>query len=158
MMEQLDLYCTEVRGVIKTSNDEVAAINTGHGNCISGLFVRKDLLDRYLEKNDYVMFYYVLGEKVHKLTGVNAVMKDLSAAFQYNPDGDLITLQPIRVIEPEKPKAYKRNKKIYELKKKNDTEGLLTRELLELIEMDSDSSEDDEDDEMDNGESKTNKD
>ena len=141
--------------VIKTSNDEVAAINTGHGNCVSGLFVRKDLLDNYLAKNDYVMFYYVLGEKVHKLTGVNTIMKDLSAAFQYNPDGDLITLQPIRVIEREISKPHKQDqKKIDELKKKNHTEGLLTRELLELIEMESDPSEDDEDDEIDNGESK----
>ena len=139
IMEQLGLYCTEVRGVIKDVLGNVVALNTGHGDCITGLFIRKDVLDAYLKANGYVMFYYVLGEKVHRLGSANAIMKDVSGAFQYNPEGELITIQPIRVIERELPKRHMREQaRIDELKKKNETEGLTSREMLELLEMEDD--------------------
>lgn len=144
MMEQLGLYCSEVRGVIKDSTDSVIALNTGHGNCINGLFIRKDVLDAYLNQNEYVMFYYVLGEKVHRLGGTTSMMRDLSAAYQYNPDGVLITVQPLRVIEREWPKRHERAQaRIDELNNKNKIEGLTTREMLELVEMENEMTDKD---------------
>lgn len=47
MMDQMGLYCSEIRGVIKATDGSVAALNTGHGNCINGLFVRRDILNDY---------------------------------------------------------------------------------------------------------------
>ena len=139
IMEQFGLYCSDVRGVIKNTDGLAIALNTGSGNCINGLFIRKDVLDAYLNRNGYVMFYYVLGEKVHRLGGTAAVMKDLSAAFQYKPDGEIFTIQPMRVIERELPKRYKYDQaRIEELKKKNETEGLTTFEMHELVEREND--------------------
>lgn len=139
IMEQFGLYCSDVRGVIKNTDGSAIALNTGSGNCINGLFIRKDVLDAYLNRNGYVMFYYVLGEKVHRLGGTAAVMKDLSAAFQYKPDGEIFTIQPMRVIERELPKRYKYDQaRIEELKKKNETEGLTTLEMHELVEREND--------------------
>ena len=103
MMEQEKMYCSEVRGIIKSEHDDkIIAVNLSNENGMTGLFVRKDVLDDYLMKNNYTLFYYVLGEKVHRLGEMNAVMKDISAAYQYNPNsptGEIITIQPIRVVE-----------------------------------------------------------
>lgn len=97
MMEQMGLYCSETRGVIKESNGRVAALNTNHGNCINGLFVRRDILNEYLKHNSYAMFYYVLGEKVQR--EMSYIIKNLSAAYQYQPNNEVTIIQPIRVIE-----------------------------------------------------------
>lgn len=103
MMEQEKLFCSEVRGIIKSEyDDKIIAVNLSNENGMTGLFVRKDVLDDYLLKNNYTLFYYVLGEKVNRLGEINAVMKDLSAAYHYNPNspsGEVITIQPIRVVE-----------------------------------------------------------
>lgn len=40
----------------------------------------------YLKRNGYVMFYYVLGEKVLRIGEMNFIMKDLSAAYQFQPE------------------------------------------------------------------------
>lgn len=144
MMEQKNLYCSEIRGVIKSSTDhkKVVAVNTGSGNCINGLFVRKDVLDEYLRANGYEMFYYLLGEKVQRIGSINSIMKELSAAYQYKSDGNLETIQPMRVIERELPKRAKHSPvRAAELRKKNDEEGLTTREMLELAEMDGEETE-----------------
>ena len=99
MMEQMKMYCSEIRGVIKTTNGSVAALNTGHGNCINGLFVRRDILNEYLERNGYVMFYYVLGEKVLRIGEMKSYMKDLSASYRYQPNHEAAIIQPMRVVE-----------------------------------------------------------
>lgn len=99
MMEQMGLYCSEVRGLVKTEKDgSVVGINTGYGDCVNGLFIRQDVLNAYLEKNGYVMFYYLLGEKVNWVGEMNSLMRDLSAAYRYMPDGTLHDVQPMRVI------------------------------------------------------------
>ena len=98
-MEQMGLYCSEVRGLVKTEKDgSVVGINTGYGDCVNGLFIRQDVLNAYLEKNGYVMFYYLLGEKVNWVGEMNSLMRDLSAAYRYMPDGTLHDVQPMRVI------------------------------------------------------------
>lgn len=98
MMEQMGLYCSEIRGLIKATDGSVAALNTGNGSCVNGLFVRRDVLDDYLKRNGYVMFYYVLGEKVLRIGEINSVMKDLSAAYQYLSENEVAVVQPMRVI------------------------------------------------------------
>ena len=113
------------------------ALNTGHGNCINGLFVRRELLNEYLRKNNYVMFYYVLGEKVLRLGGANAIMKDLSGAYRYIEDGDFDEVQKMRVIESKMPESPK---------KKTGNIGELDdyQKLIELSNQWDDESDDDE--------------
>ena len=53
------------------------------------------------------MFYYVVGEKFLKLGEMKAIIKDLSAAYQYDKAGEVVEIQKMRVIdreELEKPK------------------------------------------------------
>ena len=101
LMEQMNMYCSEIRGVIKTTDESVAALNTGHGNCINGLFIRRDILNEYLKRNGYVMFYYVLGEKILQIGEMKSNIKDLSAAYKYQSDNEAIVIQPLRVVESE---------------------------------------------------------
>ena len=107
-MNQMGLYCSEIRGVVKSeSGDAVAALNTGQGNCINGLFIHRNVLNGYLSKTGSVMFYYVVGEKFLKLGEMNAIIKDLSAAYRYEKVGEVVEIQKMRVIdreEAEKPK------------------------------------------------------
>ena len=58
-----------------------AALNIDCGNCIHGLFVRRNILNDYLKRNDYVMFYYVLDEKVLRIDEMNSIIKDLSVSI-----------------------------------------------------------------------------
>jgi hypothetical protein len=105
LMEQMRLYCSEVRGVVKSVDDgSVVCLNTGHGDCVNGLFIRQDVLNAYLERNGYEMFYYVLGEKVLRSSEMNSMMRDLSAAYHYILDGTLQEVQPMRVIPRDEPK------------------------------------------------------
>ncbi len=109
MMKQMDLYCSEVRGIVKSaSDDSVAAINTDYENGIRGMYIRRDILDEYLERNDYAMFYYVLGQKSTKKDG-NYYTRDLSAAYQYNPEGDITSIQAMQVMERDMPRKRKVN-------------------------------------------------
>lgn len=98
MMMQMNLYCSEIRGVIKTTSEDMAAVNIDHENCIHGLFVRRDILNNYLKLNDYVMFYYVLGEKQLNIGGPNVIIKNISAAYQYCSEDKLVIVQPMRVV------------------------------------------------------------
>lgn len=99
IMEQMGLYCSEIRGQIKDKDGIVVALNTDQGNGIHGLFLRRDILNDYLKRNEYVMFYYVLGEKLLKIGEMNSIIKDLSAAYQYRQKNEVIVLQSMRVIE-----------------------------------------------------------
>ena len=134
MMEQMGLFCSEIRGVVKSVADgSVVCLNTGHGNCVNGLFIRQDVLNAYLERNGYEMFYYVLGEKMLRLGEMNSMMRDLSAAYRYKADGSLQEVQPMRVIPREIPKPVQPDpSRIAFLRSKNSTEGLTTREMIEL--------------------------
>lgn len=100
MMAQKHLYCSEVRGIVRSEKDnKIIAVNLNEENGMTGLFVRKDILDEFLSQNEYTLFYYVLGEKVLKIGEMELIMKDLSAAYQYNPEGEIAEIQPIRVVE-----------------------------------------------------------
>ena len=64
MMEHENLYCSEVRGiVISEKEDKIVAVNLSDEEGMTGLFIRKDVLDDFLSTNGYTLFYYVLGEK-----------------------------------------------------------------------------------------------
>lgn len=104
IMEQMKLYCSEIRGIVKSeSDDNFAALNTGHSDGIKGLFIRRDILNKFLSENGYVMFYYVLGEKLLKLEGINTIIRDLSAAYLYDETGELVEIQKMRVVDMKKP-------------------------------------------------------
>ena len=135
MMEQMGLYCSEDRGIVKAEDGSIAAINVEKGNGINGLFVRRVILNEYLKQNGYVMFYYVLGEKWLRKSEHEATIKDISAAYQYNLEGDIKAIQPMQVMEREVPRKKEVNKKKRraELQKKNHEEGLTTREMIELM-------------------------
>ena len=60
-----------------------------------------------MSENGYVMFYYVLGEKLLKLEGINTIIRDLSAAYLYNETGELVEIQKMRVVDRKIPKEYK---------------------------------------------------
>ena len=138
VMEKMGLYCSDVRGIVRKDSDEsIAAINSEKEDGVSGLFIRKDILDEYLQRNNYVMFYYVLGEKVLQVEELHSIMKDLSAAYRYEMGTLPVTeLQPMRVIEREKPKSYKLNPdRLEALKKKNREEGLTEMEKMELLQL-----------------------
>lgn len=104
IMEQMKLYCSEIRGIVKSeSDDNFAALNTGHSDGIKGLFIRRDILNKFLSENGYVMFYYVLGEKLLKLEGINTIIRDLSAAYLYDETGELVEIQKMRVVDRKNP-------------------------------------------------------
>lgn len=137
VMEQQGLYCSEVRGIICRERDEnIAAFNTSKEDGFTGLFIREDILDDYLKQNNYTLFYYVLGEKQLHEEPHHAVMKNLSAAYKYRGDGTVAEIQPMRIIEREIPHPIKPNPgRIAELEKKNNEEGLTTREVNELVQL-----------------------
>lgn len=132
MMEQLNLYCSEVRGIVRSrSDDSLAAVSIEVLYGVHGLFVRKDLLNKYLKDNRYSMFYYVLGEKVlHEAP--HSYMRDLSGAFEYNIDGSLSEIQPLRVIKRAPPKSTD-NKEIIDVIE--GLEGLTPKEMSEQMEL-----------------------
>lgn len=99
IMNQMDLYCSEKRGIIKTTDGSLAAFNTDYGSPVNGLFVRREILNDFLKQNGYVMFYYVLGEKLLRMENHNSNLKNLSAAYQYQLDSEVKKIQPMRVIE-----------------------------------------------------------
>lgn len=108
IMKQMKLYCSEMRGVVKSEGDDsFAALNTEYGDGIKGLFIRRDILNKFLSKNGYVMFYYVLGEKLLKLGGINSIIRDLSAAYLYDEVGKLVEIQKMRVVDRKIPEEYK---------------------------------------------------
>lgn len=137
IMEKMELYCSEIRGVIKAQDGSIAAINTGKENSIQGLFIRRDILNEFLRRTGYVMFYYVLGEKVYRYEEMRSRMQDLSAAYQYNQEGDINVIQQMRVIEKDLPKKRTeadKKKRIAELEKKRH-EGWTQREAIEYVDL-----------------------
>lgn len=137
MMNQLGLYCSEIRGIVKAEDGSVAAINTGNErNGICGMYIRRDILNDFINRNGYVMFYYVSGQKI--LTKDNKYYsKDISAAYQYNPNDDVTGIQPLRVVDAILPDESGVDKaaRYEELLRKNHEKGLTTREQNELAKL-----------------------
>lgn len=81
-----------------------------------------------------MMFYSVLNEKVLRIGEMNSIIKDLLASYQYQPENEVVVIQPIRVTERELSKEVKVNRRVAQ-KKKNDEEGLILREMIELVKL-----------------------
>ena len=101
-MKDMNLYCSAVRGIIKSEdkNERVEALNTvyqNEGN--KGLFVRKEILDEFLEKKGYVLFYFSDGRKeLHIGNGKNKITHYSNAAIYY-PGGELEIIQDMIMKE-----------------------------------------------------------
>lgn len=102
MMIHLDLKHKNKRGQIFNGNDELVAIyNRDISKGQKGLYIKQDVLDKYLSDKKYILAYYIIGEKNYKIgSGYDGsfFMKDLSAAGIYK-EGKLSIIQPLRVIE-----------------------------------------------------------
>lgn len=101
-MKDRNLYCSAVRSIIKSEdkNERVEALNTvyqNEGN--KGLIVRKEILDEFLEKKGYVLFYFSDGRKeLHIGNGKNKITNYSNAAIYY-PGRELEIIQDMIMKE-----------------------------------------------------------
>ncbi len=114
MMNLLGLYTAE-RGIIRaiTDNDIVATSMNQLGVNHGGLAVKKCYLEQYLEKSGNVLFFFVTGEKLAKVS-VNITcdgIKQLSACW-YMDESGIHEVQPVEVKkeEPKMPQTQGANK------------------------------------------------
>ena len=64
LMELLQLKLIDMRHIVyDTENTPAAFDNHSDEYGIQGLFIRKDLLDKFLQENDYTLVYSIVGEK-----------------------------------------------------------------------------------------------
>lgn len=100
MMKRMGWYTAE-RGVIRTleGNKVVGVDSHLAGIEHSGLLVLKEELDNYLGSTEYMLAYFIVGEKIiHTNSGYGNV-KDLSGSISYTKDGGFVEMAPLRVIE-----------------------------------------------------------
>lgn len=137
IMDNRKLYCSEIRGIIREENGNVACVNTEMNNGIGGLFIRRDILNKFLKDKDYEMLYYVCGEKTEKFeSGTQRVsIIDLSAAYRYNTDEQVTEIQKMRVIERANPEqtVNDSDRINYLITKYKEGKGLLQKEALEPL-------------------------
>lgn len=103
IMIHLNLKHKNKRGRIFNSKDELVAIyNRDISNGKKGLYIKQDVLDKYLNDKKYILAYYILGEKNYKIgngyTPGNFLSRDLSSAAIYMK-GELNVIQPLHVVE-----------------------------------------------------------
>lgn len=85
IINDMSLYQKEIDGVFYY-NDEIVAFDSrqkekdSHGE----LFLRRDIFDDFLEKNDFIAFNYIRGEKQFFLGGNNQKWSDWSGYYLYN--------------------------------------------------------------------------
>ena len=102
MMKKMGWYTAE-RGVIRTlEEDKIVAVDSRlAGIEHSGLLVLKSVLDEYLSHTDYMLAFFILGEKfIHDYNG-NGTIKELSCSISYTKDGGFVEMAPLRVMEKE---------------------------------------------------------
>jgi hypothetical protein len=102
MMTYLNLKHKNERGLIFNDKNELVAIyNRDITRGQKGLYIKQDVLDKYLSDKKYILAYYILGEKNYKIGGGyhgSFFSRDLSAAGIYKA-GELSVIQPLHVIE-----------------------------------------------------------
>lgn len=90
MMNVLGLYAAE-RGVIRTiADDEIVAASFRQlGLEKGGIAIKKKYLCEYLKKTGYKLFYFIMGEKLAKIsTNITSEgIKELSACWYMDVDG-----------------------------------------------------------------------
>ena len=137
MMEEMGLYTAE-RGVVRKRDDgSVAAINTGIIQKGTGLLVRKDLLCEFMQRKKYRLFCFILGNKNAGDGKWNIYdSQDLSGCMMMDEKGEWTEVQKLRLVERQKGTPIAADPdRLDELKKKNETEGLNSREVLEMVEI-----------------------
>ena len=111
MMNVLGLYTAE-RGIIRSvaGNDVVACSMNQLGYNHGGLAIKKDYLERYLEESGNVLFFFIMGEKLAKIS-VNITgdgIKQLSSCWYMDVAG-IHEVQPISVKEEKPREPVKQN-------------------------------------------------
>lgn len=95
MFEYLNLHTAE-RGVTRDENENVVALNRNLQNDILDTMVmRRDLLDKYLEAREYVLFYCMLAEKTLSKELLPFFTQRFSCCMKYVPHGSPIVVQPM---------------------------------------------------------------
>ena len=136
MMERLKLYNAE-RGIVRREEDNsIACLDYGlTGEERTGMLMKRSLLDQYLHETGYSLFWFILGEKMQR-EDTKSAMKDLSACWMYNLEERLVELQPIHVVKSGMPEPIEAApEKVAALYKKNEEQGLTSREMIDLITM-----------------------
>lgn len=85
IINDMSLYQKEIDGVFYY-NDEIVAFDSRQKEKDSPgeLFLRRDIFDDFLEKNDFIAFNYIRGEKQFFLGGNNQKWSDWSGYYLYN--------------------------------------------------------------------------
>ena len=99
MMKRLNLYNAE-RGIIrKVDNNDVIGVDFGlMGDNHTGMLIRKTELDMYLRETGHTLFWFILAEKIQRISE-NSMMKDLSSCWKYNIEEGFVALQKMRVVK-----------------------------------------------------------
>lgn len=85
IINDMSLYQKEIDGVFYY-NDEIVAFDSRQKekDRPGELFLRRDIFDDFLEKNDFIAFNYIRGEKQFFLGGNNQKWSDWSGYYLYN--------------------------------------------------------------------------
>ena len=96
-IQDMSLCYGELDGVFYDSKGEIASFDISYISPDIGLAVRKDILDEFLEKNNYYLVYFVRGSKeIHNEKGYISKYSDWTGLLKYNDD---IVGNIYRVIE-----------------------------------------------------------
>ena len=102
MMNELKLKTKRERGAFYNDANEIVAIsNYNDDKGKKGLYVRQDILDDFMRKNDFSLVYCIIGEKkLRKGSGYdsNVIMKDISGSYKYS-DGIISPISKLRIFE-----------------------------------------------------------
>ena len=82
------------RGVIQNQNGEIVAINRNiPGDALHGLVIKRDLLNQFLDHEQYELFFCNLGEKQVQAKDNISKMQCLSGCYHYQKDTIPIVIQ-----------------------------------------------------------------
>lgn len=96
MYERFGLMNAE-RGVVRNCKNEIVAISRNiSGDAFDGLVIRRDILNEFLDAEEYELFYCNLGEKQLWLGKYLSEMQRLSSCYQYIKDSCPIIIQPMK--------------------------------------------------------------
>jgi hypothetical protein len=102
MMNELKLKTKRERGAFYNEENEIVAIcNFNDDKGKKGLYVRQDILDDFMMKNDFSLVYCILGEKILREGsgyGSNVIMKDISGSYKYS-GGIFSPISKLRIFE-----------------------------------------------------------
>ena len=96
IMEELNLKLVDKRNItFDQDNNPATFYNHDDINGIKGLFIRKDLLEAFLGKNNYTLIYYIIGEKGLFISGSSIGKYEYSACAKY-VDGSIVFISGLK--------------------------------------------------------------